>query len=374
MICPLQPSASTAGSAQATVTRSNTDVTLPLVVQLTSSDTTEATVPSTVTIPAGQASVTFQVTAVDDTLLDGTQTSIIQAAATGYVSPSASIAVTDNETLALSLSVSTISENGGSALATITRTNSNLGQAIIVSLASSDTTEATVPATVIIPAGQSSATFIISAVDDLLLDGTQRVTLTASSDGYISTEHAIDVTDHETLSLEVLVVVISENGGSTQATLSRGNTDVALPLTVQITSSDITEATVPATVTIPAGQSSTTFVISAVDDLLLDGTQRVNLTAGAVGYVSTARTIDITDYETLSLDLSVSAISEHGGTAQATLTRNNTDIALPLIVQLASSDTTEATVLAIVTIPAGQSSATFVISALDDLLLDGTSA
>ena len=78
------------------------------------------------------------------------------------------------------------------------------------------------------------------------------------------------------------------------------NTDMALPLTVQLSSSDATEATVPAIVTIPVGQSSTTFVISSVDDLLLDGSQRVTLSASSLGYVSTERTIDVTDQETLS--------------------------------------------------------------------------
>ena len=97
------------------------------------------------------------------------------------------------------------------------------------------------------------------------------MTISASSLGYVSAERAIDVTDHETLSLELSVATISESGGSAQATVTRSNTDMALPQTIQLSSSDTTEATVPATVTIPSGQSSTTFVISAVDDLLLDG-------------------------------------------------------------------------------------------------------
>ena len=116
-------------------------------------------------------------------------------------------------------------------------------------------------------------------------------------------------------------LAISENGGSAQVTLTRSNTDMALPLIEQLSSSDTTEATVPATVTIPAGQPSTTFAISAVDDLLLDGTQRVMLSASSSGYVSTERTIDVTDHETLTLELSVLAISENGGTAQAMVSR-----------------------------------------------------
>src|SRR5262245_2301376 len=69
-----------AGAAVGTVTRDG-DLSQALTVNLTSSDTTELTVPASVTIAAGQASVSFAVSAVDDTLLDSTQTVTITAAA-----------------------------------------------------------------------------------------------------------------------------------------------------------------------------------------------------------------------------------------------------------------------------------------------------
>jgi hypothetical protein len=66
-------------------------------VTLASSDTTEASVPGTVTIPAGQASATVTVNAVDDVVVDGTQSVTISATATSYISGSASLSVTDND-------------------------------------------------------------------------------------------------------------------------------------------------------------------------------------------------------------------------------------------------------------------------------------
>ena len=51
-------------------------------------------------------------------------------------------------------------------------------------------------------------------------------------------------------------------------------------------------------------------------------TQRVAISASALGYASTERAIDVTDHETLSLELSVATISESGGSAQATVTRS----------------------------------------------------
>lgn len=61
-----------AGPAATTVTITRTaSTTSELVVNLTSSDPTEATVPARATIPAGQPSVTVSLDAVDDALLDG---------------------------------------------------------------------------------------------------------------------------------------------------------------------------------------------------------------------------------------------------------------------------------------------------------------
>ncbi|MBJ7256651.1 MAG: hypothetical protein JHC69_07575, partial [Akkermansiaceae bacterium] len=67
-------------AATGTVTRSVVDAN-PLVVTLTSPDTTEVTVPANVTILASQASATFDVTAVDDSTPDGNQVVTLTASA-----------------------------------------------------------------------------------------------------------------------------------------------------------------------------------------------------------------------------------------------------------------------------------------------------
>ena len=55
---------------------------------------------------------------------------------------------------------------------------------LVVSLTSSDTTEISVPATVTIPSGQTTASFTISAVLDGIADGVQDATVTASATTY----------------------------------------------------------------------------------------------------------------------------------------------------------------------------------------------
>ena len=97
------------------------------------------------------------------------------------------------------------------------------------------------------------------------------------------------------LSLAIDDAAISEGAGAaaTTATITRSNTNGNL--SVQLTSDDTSEATVPSTVTILDGQSSTTFDIAAVDDSDADGTQTVTISAAAGGYAGGSDTLDVTD-------------------------------------------------------------------------------
>jgi len=84
----------TAATMQFTVTRVGS-LTGALTINLNSSDTSELSVPASVLIPDGQSSVNFTVTAVDDALIDGTQTALVQASAVGAVAVNRSITVAD---------------------------------------------------------------------------------------------------------------------------------------------------------------------------------------------------------------------------------------------------------------------------------------
>jgi uncharacterized delta-60 repeat protein len=74
------------GAATGTVTRNNADTTQALTVTLTSSNPGHATVPVSVTIPAGQASATFAVDAVDDHVITPTQTVTVTGTAPSALS------------------------------------------------------------------------------------------------------------------------------------------------------------------------------------------------------------------------------------------------------------------------------------------------
>jgi subtilisin-like proprotein convertase family protein len=101
--------------------------------------------------------------------------------------------------LNLSITPTTFAENLGASAATgIVSISAALASPLVVTLGSSDTSEATVPATVTIAAGQtSSPTFAIAAIDDLDSDGSQQVTLTATASGYVNGSNTLTVTDNE---------------------------------------------------------------------------------------------------------------------------------------------------------------------------------
>ena len=198
------------GAATGTVTRAgNTDT--DLIVNLTVSDETEATVPATVTIPVGLASANFTIDAVDDAEQDASQTVQISVAADGYLNGSTEITVEDDEaaipTVELTVDMESISENGGTATVTATVSVAS-AEGYTFDLSSSDTGELTVPATVTIAPDATSATFVATAVDDAIPDGAQSVTVTASDPAavIVSSDLVISVTDDEDFTVPAVVL------------------------------------------------------------------------------------------------------------------------------------------------------------------------
>ena len=96
--------------------------------------------------------------------------------------------------LTLTLTPASFAE-GASVSATVSR-NGPTAAAVTVTLATSDDSEATTPATVEIPAGAASAPVPITGVDDLWPDGSQTAVLSATAPGYLAGELTVTVTDN----------------------------------------------------------------------------------------------------------------------------------------------------------------------------------
>ncbi|MCA8995749.1 MAG: hypothetical protein KDA80_02160 [Planctomycetaceae bacterium] len=286
--------------------------------------------------------------------------------------PNAGLTLAGEPTLSVSISPDAINE-GDTTTVTITR-NTDTTTDLFVTITNGDPTEAAILGSVLIPAGKDTVMLSLDGVQDFLVDGDQLVTITASSAGFVSGSDDVTVRDIDvaTLSISIDLASISENGGTSQATVFR-NTIPTGDLIVTLMSDDTSEASVPMTVTIPDGMASASFTITGVDDPIVDGTQTATITATSNSFLDGTDTIDVTDDDvpTLTLTIDLASLSEPGGTAMGTVSRN-TDTSADLMVTLASDDTSEATVPMSVTIPMGKTSAMFPISAQDDDLDDGT--
>ena len=98
--------------------------------------------------------------------------------------------------LTVDIAAVSILETGGSTTGSVMRTGDLVGD-MTVTLASDNTLEATVPATVVIADGQAVAEFTVTVLDESLLDGTKTVTFTASAAGVSDATDQLDIEDNE---------------------------------------------------------------------------------------------------------------------------------------------------------------------------------
>ena len=167
-----------------------------LLLNLSSDNPSEISVPAVITIPANSISAMFDITVLDDSLLDGTQTVMITASAESLGAVTGIIRVDDNEMAVLNISVPEHAIEGDGVLRNQGKVSVNAppDRDISVSLASDDRTEVTVPATVTLPAGQTSVSFDITIVYDEEKDDAQVATITAVVPGWTSGNARIEVT------------------------------------------------------------------------------------------------------------------------------------------------------------------------------------
>ena len=169
------------GTLTGTIT-SDQAPTRDITVQLLSGDTSRLTVPATVTLPAGQTTVSFNATLLDDHVIESGPTPVAVTAQTeNWTTGSATVSLIDDDrTMTLALPASgwegqTFTGTG------MVRIGGTLTSDLVVSLLSADTAELTVPATVTIPHGQMTATFDVTLHSNGLRQGPQTVQVTATA-------------------------------------------------------------------------------------------------------------------------------------------------------------------------------------------------
>ncbi|MCF6366143.1 MAG: gliding motility-associated C-terminal domain-containing protein [Bacteroidales bacterium] len=384
-----------------------------VIVNLTYSGTatgsgTDYNVATSITITAGNTTGTTDITAVNDAISEGDETvitditSITGGDATENGTQQATVTITDDDGVLVTISASplTIAENGG--ISTITATlDAVTFEDVVVNLTYSGTasngTDYTVSTSVTITAGNTTGTTDITAINDATYEGNETVITDISSvTGGNATENGTqqitvtidDNADIPSVTLSSSPASIIENGGVSTLTATLSNAtyeNVVVNLTYTGTATNTTDYGVANSITISAGSLTGTTDITAINDAIYEGNETVitdiaSITGGGASESGTQQetvTIDDNaDIPTVTLLANPLTIAENGGVSALTATLSNAtyeDVVIDLTYTgTATGSGTDYNALTSITVSAGNTIGTIDITAVDDVIYEGS--
>ncbi|MEJ1222657.1 Calx-beta domain-containing protein [Sediminicola sp. 1XM1-17] len=365
---------------------------------------------------AGGGSEDILVTVLDDVLVEGNETIVVELSAdpsyTVAASPNntATVTIEDNDSYIASINATDdASSEAGADPGTFTislNTPNATGSPIVVNYtidgsAGNTADYATIGTSVSIANGASTGTVTITPVDDALVEGNETVILTlASGTGYVvaaspNNTDTVNITDNDTYTASIAATddTATEESSTTGIFTVSLNTPNATgsPIVVNYSidgsaGNTADYATIGTSVSIANGASSGTVTITPVDDALVEGNETVVLTlASGTGYVVAASpnntdTVNITDNDsyTASIAATDDTATEASSTTGIFTVSLNTPNATgsPIVVNYsiggsAGNTADYATIGTSVSIANGASSGTVTITPVDDALVEG---
>ena len=262
---------------------------------------------TSVVIPAGEANVAVVVTPLDDTIHEDDETVILTATSgTGYAvgSPAeATVTISDNDLPGVSVTATdaTASEAGSNpGTFTVTRTGSTTAALTVAytltGTATNGTDYSSLTTSVMIPAGQTSATITVTPTNDGIAEAAETVILTINTNALYTVESPAGATvtisddDPVTVTIDATDDSAAEAGSApgTFTVTRTGATTAALTVNYTISGSATNGsdyASVSGSVTIAAGATSATVMVTPIDDAIDENNETVVLTlAAGTGY------------------------------------------------------------------------------------------
>ena len=305
-----------------------------------------ASLPPTVTVPSGSTSATFNVA----TSVVQTSSPVTITATQGANSSKAQLTITPAGLSGLTFLPTSV-QGGSPSTGTITLNGPAPSGGLTINLASSDPST-TVPSSVVVIAGSTSATFTTSTSP---VATSTSATITATQ-GSNSQKATLTVTPAVLVSLTLNPSsVIGGNASTGTVNLSGAAGPGGATVSLSTSSSN---ATVPVSVVVAAGQTSATFQVATG---AVASATSVNITA-AYGVVNATSTLTIGPTAINTLVISPSAVVG-GLTTTGTITLNGTAPSGGVIVNL-NSTSNVASVPQTVTVQAGSNSASFTVSTI----------
>jgi len=245
---------------------------------------------------------------------------------------------------------------------------------LVINLSSSDPNEVGVPASVIMLAGETNASFDIVILDDALFDGTQSVKIYAvpNQQGYADSEGVIVVHDNESALLSLTLPQSTVEGAGYISGMVNMSTVADRDVVVTLVSDNPEKISHGRTV-IKAGDGSAAFTLPVNDNGLIDSLQTATIEARVENWIHASAAVFIADNETTEIRLELPEFTMEGdgiSTNAGEVIISGT-LASDVHIMLKSLDSGEVTVPLYVTIPAGQTNVFFDIAAVDDDIVDG---
>ena len=358
-----------------------------------------------VTIPANAATATatdkLSITPVEDEIVEGNETIIVNGSATGLAIIPTIVTLADNDLADITLSANPeyIQEGQFAKRVTITATRNGSSGDHTINLSvgeggtATDGTDYTIwtfsPALRIAP-GETSTTFNLTftVVDDGVDEGNESVLIAGTVPGATVSDAMVTIGQPESITLSVSPDSISEDAAATPVTVTATmsaarDTDTVVNLTLGGTASDPADYTATSlasiTIPIPKGQTTAngTLTITPVDDTAEEGDETITISGDSGARPVSPADITVTDNEgpaTITLSASPEYIQEGQLTAKVTITATRDGTEGEHTVSLSLSDRGTATSWPLegtdyvlwslydITIAPGQTSTTFTLT------------
>jgi hypothetical protein len=385
-------------------------VTLGYTGTAVGSGTDYNTASTTITILAGQLTGTTTVTSVDDALAEVGETIIadIIGVSGGSASESgtqqATVTITDDETISVTLAASptSIVENAGVSTLTATLSEATYENVTVTlsytgTATGSGTDYNAASTTISILAGQLKGTTTVTSVNDVLVEGDETIVadITGVSGGSANEsgvqQVTVTISDDETVDVTLAAspTSIVENAGVSTLTASLSEATyedviVSLSYTGTATGSGTDYNAASTTITIIAGQLTGTTTITSVNDVLVEGDETIvaDITGVLGGSANESGvqqvTVTISDDETVDVTLTASPIStvENAGVSTLTATLSEATyedviVTLSYTGTATGSGTDYTAASTTITILAGQLTGITTVTSVDDALVEG---
>ena len=376
-----------------------TDQTITLTLAGTATETTDFIVGSkSLTLTAGETSVTTTVTAVQDIIDDDAETVLITASHNSTtIGARQTITIADDDdapTLSVAVDNATIAEAEGTSTLTVSTGSTAFAadQTIALALAGTATKDDdfTISSqSLTLSAGETSVTATVTAVSDVFDEANETVLITAThNSSTIGSQQTVTITDDDDApvlsSVSVNNAAIAEDGGTFTLTVSTNGSgftsDQTITLALAGTATKDTDYTISAeSLTLAAGETSVTATVTAVQDTIDDDAETVLITAShGDDTIGAPQTVTITDDDgeaTLSVSVNNATIAEAAGTSTLTVSTVSTTFATDQTITLTLAGTaTEDDDFTIgsksLTLTAGETSATTTVTAVQDIIDD----